>query len=206
MWQKGIDGSRVERVMELCHIAANKNTVPGDVSAMVPGGIRMGMNTLVFYIYFSIFLQNIKLLISNIRVYAVKNHNIVWHCFRSERAYILKLQELRPLHHEVSQRRILKRWLNFLTVLYKSLWRSKETQKVKISFHYGHWLMLVKARGSWFISMICIISMLGTKLKDCNCKFPTWYWSCTPGSRRVCQTIPNHRIWEDIHEIQRLNC
>ncbi|KAH8946982.1 hypothetical protein BDL97_11G015300 [Sphagnum fallax] len=39
---KGVDGSRVERVMELAHIAANKNTVPGDVSAMVPGGIRMG--------------------------------------------------------------------------------------------------------------------------------------------------------------------
>ncbi|KAH7279904.1 hypothetical protein KP509_37G043000 [Ceratopteris richardii] len=39
---KGIDGSRVERIMELCHIAANKNTVPGDISAMVPGGIRMG--------------------------------------------------------------------------------------------------------------------------------------------------------------------
>ncbi|RWR74077.1 serine hydroxymethyltransferase, mitochondrial [Cinnamomum micranthum f. kanehirae] len=38
----GIDGSRVEKVMELVHIAANKNTVPGDVSAMVPGGIRMG--------------------------------------------------------------------------------------------------------------------------------------------------------------------
>ncbi|CAL9129759.1 unnamed protein product [Musa hybrid cultivar] len=39
---KGIDGSRVEKVLELVHIAANKNTVPGDVSAMVPGGIRMG--------------------------------------------------------------------------------------------------------------------------------------------------------------------
>ncbi|KAL3696132.1 hypothetical protein R1sor_010208 [Riccia sorocarpa] len=39
---KGIDGSRVERVLELAHIAANKNTVPGDVSALVPGGIRMG--------------------------------------------------------------------------------------------------------------------------------------------------------------------
>lgn len=39
---QGVDGSRVERVMELAHIAANKNTVPGDVSAMVPGGIRMG--------------------------------------------------------------------------------------------------------------------------------------------------------------------
>eukprot|EP00217_Crustomastix_stigmatica_P011674 CAMPEP_0183790714 /NCGR_PEP_ID=MMETSP0803_2-20130417/1282_1 /TAXON_ID=195967 /ORGANISM="Crustomastix stigmata, Strain CCMP3273" /LENGTH=514 /DNA_ID=CAMNT_0026034969 /DNA_START=41 /DNA_END=1585 /DNA_ORIENTATION=- len=39
---KGVDGSRAERVMELAHIAANKNTVPGDVSALVPGGIRMG--------------------------------------------------------------------------------------------------------------------------------------------------------------------
>ena len=38
----GVDGSRVERVLELAHIAANKNTVPGDVSALVPGGIRMG--------------------------------------------------------------------------------------------------------------------------------------------------------------------
>jgi glycine hydroxymethyltransferase len=35
---KGMDGSRVERVMELAHIAANKNTVLGDVSALVPGG------------------------------------------------------------------------------------------------------------------------------------------------------------------------
>ncbi|KAE8716301.1 Serine hydroxymethyltransferase 2 [Hibiscus syriacus] len=39
---RGIDGSRVEKVLESVHIAANKNTVPGDVSAMVPGGIRMG--------------------------------------------------------------------------------------------------------------------------------------------------------------------
>jgi len=39
---KKLDGARVERVMELCNLAANKNTVPGDVSAMTPGGIRMG--------------------------------------------------------------------------------------------------------------------------------------------------------------------
>ncbi len=39
---KGVDGSRVERVLELAHIATNKNTVPGDVSALVPGGLRMG--------------------------------------------------------------------------------------------------------------------------------------------------------------------
>ena len=39
---KGVDGSRVERVLELAHVAVNKNTVPGDVSALVPGGVRMG--------------------------------------------------------------------------------------------------------------------------------------------------------------------
>jgi glycine hydroxymethyltransferase len=32
----------VERVLELVNIAANKNTVPGDKSALVPGGLRMG--------------------------------------------------------------------------------------------------------------------------------------------------------------------
>jgi glycine hydroxymethyltransferase len=37
-----IDGSRVERVLELVGVAANKNTVPGDKSALIPGGLRMG--------------------------------------------------------------------------------------------------------------------------------------------------------------------
>mmetsp|Transcript_68395 Transcript_68395/g.142604 ORF Transcript_68395/g.142604 Transcript_68395/m.142604 type:complete len:487 (-) Transcript_68395:166-1626(-) len=40
--KKGMDGARVERVLEIANIAANKNTIPGDVSAMQPGGIRMG--------------------------------------------------------------------------------------------------------------------------------------------------------------------
>jgi glycine hydroxymethyltransferase len=39
---RDLDGARVERILELVNIAANKNTVPGDVSAMTPGGIRMG--------------------------------------------------------------------------------------------------------------------------------------------------------------------
>ena len=39
---QGVDGSRAERILELAHIAVNKNTVPGDTSALVPGGIRMG--------------------------------------------------------------------------------------------------------------------------------------------------------------------
>ena len=56
---QGVDGSRVERVMELAHIAANKNTVPGDVSAMVPGGIRMGKfcRKLVHVLRFASFLR-----------------------------------------------------------------------------------------------------------------------------------------------------
>jgi len=39
---KKLNGAKVERVMELVNIALNKNTVPGDLSAMNPGGIRLG--------------------------------------------------------------------------------------------------------------------------------------------------------------------
>ncbi|CAK7566600.1 MAG: Cytochrome B translational activator protein cbs2 [Sporothrix epigloea] len=39
---QGIDGARVERVLELVGVASNKNTVPGDRSALTPGGLRMG--------------------------------------------------------------------------------------------------------------------------------------------------------------------
>lgn len=57
---QGIDGSRVERVMELAHIAANKNTVPGDVSALVPGGIRMGT---YFFIFISEMLRHLAIVV-----------------------------------------------------------------------------------------------------------------------------------------------
>ena len=36
------DGARVESVLEMASIALNKNTVPGDKSAFIPGGIRVG--------------------------------------------------------------------------------------------------------------------------------------------------------------------
>jgi glycine hydroxymethyltransferase len=37
-----VDGAKVERICELSNIALNKNTVPGDKSALSPGGIRLG--------------------------------------------------------------------------------------------------------------------------------------------------------------------
>ncbi|ODQ79270.1 hypothetical protein BABINDRAFT_162304 [Babjeviella inositovora NRRL Y-12698] len=39
---KKIDGARVEAVLERINIAANKNTVPGDSSALFPSGLRVG--------------------------------------------------------------------------------------------------------------------------------------------------------------------
>lgn len=39
---RGIDGARVERLLELVSITANKNTCPGDKSALTPGGLRLG--------------------------------------------------------------------------------------------------------------------------------------------------------------------
>ncbi|KAM6977163.1 serine hydroxymethyltransferase, mitochondrial [Aplochiton taeniatus] len=39
---KGMDGARAERVLELVSITANKNTCPGDKSALTPGGLRLG--------------------------------------------------------------------------------------------------------------------------------------------------------------------
>lgn len=38
-----MDGARAERVLELASITANKNTCPGDKSALTPGGLRLGM-------------------------------------------------------------------------------------------------------------------------------------------------------------------
>ncbi|TFK10502.1 synaptic vesicular amine transporter [Platysternon megacephalum] len=39
---RGTDGGRAERVLEFCSIACNKNTCPGDKSALRPSGLRLG--------------------------------------------------------------------------------------------------------------------------------------------------------------------
>lgn len=39
---QALDGARVEAVLEQINIACNKNSVPGDKSALTPGGIRVG--------------------------------------------------------------------------------------------------------------------------------------------------------------------
>lgn len=38
----GLTGSKLERVLELASITANKNSIPGDTSAVNPGGVRLG--------------------------------------------------------------------------------------------------------------------------------------------------------------------
>merc|ERR1719331_3736484 len=38
----GLTGSKAEKVLEEMHITLNKNAVHGDVSAMAPGGVRIG--------------------------------------------------------------------------------------------------------------------------------------------------------------------
>ncbi len=38
----GVDGARVQSVLDLASITLNKNSVPGDKSAIIPGGVRIG--------------------------------------------------------------------------------------------------------------------------------------------------------------------
>jgi glycine hydroxymethyltransferase len=39
---EGVTGSKMEKACDLCHITLNKNAVVGDVSALAPGGVRIG--------------------------------------------------------------------------------------------------------------------------------------------------------------------
>jgi glycine hydroxymethyltransferase len=41
-----LTGSKIEKICDMAHITLNKNSVPGDVSAMTPGGVRLGMAAL----------------------------------------------------------------------------------------------------------------------------------------------------------------
>lgn len=42
MRSKRLDGARIEAICNEIGISINKNTVPGDKSALVPSGIRIG--------------------------------------------------------------------------------------------------------------------------------------------------------------------
>ena len=39
---EGLTGSKVEKACDICHVTLNKNAVVGDVSALTPGGVRIG--------------------------------------------------------------------------------------------------------------------------------------------------------------------
>ncbi|KAL5715201.1 glycine hydroxymethyltransferase [Ranunculus cassubicifolius] len=38
----GVTGNKVEKICDLCRITLNRNAVPGDTSALAPGGVRIG--------------------------------------------------------------------------------------------------------------------------------------------------------------------
>lgn len=38
----GLTGSKVEKLLERCSVSVNKNAIPGDKSAVAPGGVRLG--------------------------------------------------------------------------------------------------------------------------------------------------------------------
>jgi len=42
MRPKGVTGSKMEKILDVCHITVNKNTLYGDKSALTPGGVRLG--------------------------------------------------------------------------------------------------------------------------------------------------------------------
>lgn len=39
---QGLTGSKVEKLLDKCHITTNKNAIPGDQNALNPGGLRVG--------------------------------------------------------------------------------------------------------------------------------------------------------------------
>jgi len=39
---QGLSGSKAEKILDVCHITVNKNSVHGDKSAITPGGVRVG--------------------------------------------------------------------------------------------------------------------------------------------------------------------
>lgn len=102
---KGIDGSRVERVLELAHIAANKNTVPGDISALVPGGVRMGAPALTTRGFVEADFEKVAEYVDRAVQIAVKAKKEAGGKLKDFRAYLDKndVPELKQLKHEVEE-------------------------------------------------------------------------------------------------------
>lgn len=40
--ERGLTGSKMEKICDALHITLNKNTIVGDKSAVTPGGVRIG--------------------------------------------------------------------------------------------------------------------------------------------------------------------
>ena len=52
----GLSGGKGEFILELVEISCNKNTVPGDMSALNPSGVRFGTPALTTRFFLKLFL------------------------------------------------------------------------------------------------------------------------------------------------------
>ena len=83
---QGIDGARVEKVLEMASITANKNTCPGDKSALKPGGLRLGMWNVIRHFIMS---EGGKY-VDHLLFFALQEH-LPWHLVTLKKLTLWKL-------------------------------------------------------------------------------------------------------------------
>lgn len=76
---KGIDGARAERVLELVSITSNKNTCPGDKSALTPGGLRLGKSKVEYSLFLKCAGCSLPPIISIIRLESCTHCRMFFH-------------------------------------------------------------------------------------------------------------------------------
>ena len=100
---EGLTGSKVEHACDLCHITLNKNSVMGDVSALSPGGVRIGTPALTTrgfkeadFEQVGEFLDRVVKICSRVQAKAGKKLS----AFKKE---IADDEELKQIHKEVNE-------------------------------------------------------------------------------------------------------
>jgi glycine hydroxymethyltransferase len=101
---KGLTGGRAEKILEYVNISVNKNTIPGDVSALNPNGIRIGtpaITTRGLKETDMIYLANIINRVVNIGIKIQTENQIK--TIKEFAEYFPKYPELRNIQQEVEK-------------------------------------------------------------------------------------------------------